>query len=71
MTKLRKLIGWRLYLVRARLEERLERECPKCWGHGVLECEHDAITGGDPGYPCPFCNGEGWQQWRLGWKPAE
>lgn len=50
---------------------RLERECPKCWGHGVLECEHDAITGGDPGYPCPFCNGEGWQQWRLGWKPVK
>jgi len=61
MTKLRKLIGWRLYLVRARLEERLERDCPECLGRGITP--DDRI--------CPACNGRGWQQWRFGWKSAK
>lgn len=61
MTKLRKLIGWRLYLVRARLEERLVRDCPECLGRGITP--DDRI--------CPACNGRGWQQWRFGWKSAK
>lgn len=57
MAKLRELLGWRLYLLR----DRLERDCPACLGRGVAP--DDRI--------CPACNGRGWQQWRFGWKPVK